>query len=115
MQPRFGSIALALLCLSVAACGEQGDQASGTNNSGGDVAGGAYAEMLANAATRECREATSAPNAGDQGRLQRICDCTHDKIIAAQPGPLEPEESRRAKLKDALNACVAEAGADAAG
>ena len=113
MQPRFGSIALALLCLSVAACGEQVDQASG--NTGDTVAGGAYAEMLASAATRECREAASAPNAGDQGRLQRICDCTHDKIIAAQPGPLEPEESRRAKLKDALNACVAEAGADAAG
>ena len=113
MQPRFGSIALALLCLSVAACGEQGDHTSG--NGGPRDDGGAYAEMLANAATRECREAASAPNAGDQGRLQRICDCTHDKIIAAQPGPLEPEESRRAKLKDALNACVAEAGADAAG
>ena len=107
------AIAFALLCLSVAACGEQGDQASG--NGGDSLDGGAYAEMLANAATQECRQAASAPNAGDPGQLQRICDCTHDKIIAAQPGPLEPEESRRAKLKDALNACVAEAGADAAG
>jgi hypothetical protein len=33
-----------------------------------------------------------------------ICDCTHDKIVAAQPGPLDPEESRRAKLKGALDA-----------
>ncbi len=113
MQPRFRSIALALLCLSVAACGEQGDQASGNGGDGGDGVG--YAEMLASAATRECREAASAPNAGDPAQLQRICDCTHDKIIAAQPGPLEPEESRRAKLKGALDACVAEVGANAAG
>jgi hypothetical protein len=34
-----------------------------------------------------------------------------DKIVAAQPGPFEPEESRRAKLKGALDACVAEVGA----
>jgi len=104
------AIALVLLCISVAACGEKGGPASGN---GGD--GGAYAEMLANAATQECREKASSPNAGDQGQLQRICDCTHDKIVAAQPGPLEPEESRRAKLKGALDACVAEVGANAAG
>jgi len=93
--------------------GERGDQASGNGADGANGVG--YAEMLASAATRECREAVSAPNAGDPAQLQRICDCTHDKIIAAQPGPLEPEESRRAKMKDALNACVAEAGANAAG
>lgn len=107
------AIALVLLCLSVAACGEQGDQASG--NDGDGVGGGAYAEMLASAATQECRQAASAPNAGEQGQLQRICDCTHDKIVAAEPGPFEPEESRRAKLKGALDSCVAEVGASAAG
>ena len=91
MQPRFRSIALALLSLSIAACGEQGGQASGNGGDGGDGVG--YAEMLAGAATRECREAASAPNAGDQAQLQRICDCTHDKIIAAQPGPIEPRKA----------------------
>src|SRR3954469_2047750 len=111
MPPRSRSIALALLCLSVAACGEQGDQSSG--NAGDGLGGGAYAEMLANAATQECRQAASAANAANHGQLQRICDSTHDKIIAAQPVPLEREESRRAKMKDALSACVAEVGGNA--
>ena len=102
MQPRLRSTALALLCLSVAGCGDQGNQAPGS---------GAYAEMLADTATRECRQAASAPNAGNEAQLQQICDCTHDRIIAAKPGPFEAEESRRAKLKGALQACVEEVGA----
>ena len=100
MQPRLRVVTSALLCLSMAGCGDGGASAPG---------GGVYAEMLANAATRECREKASAPGAGDEAQLQQICDCTRDKIIAAKPGPFEDEESRRAKLKDAFNACVEEA------
>lgn len=106
MQPRLRAITSAFLCLSIAGCGERGDPAPG---------GGVYAEMLADAATRECREKASAPGAGDEAQLQQICDCTRDRIIAAKPGPFEDEESRRAKLKGALNACVEEIGAASAG
>jgi hypothetical protein len=101
MRSRLRSTALAFLCLSLAGCGEQAGQMPG---------GEAYAKMLADVATRECRQKASAPNAGNEAQLQRICDCTRDKIIAAKPGPLEDEESRRAKLRGALDACVAEAG-----
>ena len=106
MQPRLRLVTSALLCLSIAGCGEQGEQTPG---------GGVYAEMLAKAATRECREKASSTGAGDEAQLQLICDCTRDKIIAAKPGPFEDEESRRAKLTGALNACVEEVGAASAG
>ena len=109
MKPRQRLVTSALLCLSIAGCGEQGKQGDPTPG------GGVYAEMLANAATRECREKASAPGAGDEAQLQLICDCTRDKIIAAKPGPFEDEESRRAKLTGALDACVAEIGAASGG
>ena len=109
MQPRLRLVTSALLCLSIAGCGEQGEKGNPAPGSG------VYAEMLAKAATRECREKASSTGAGDEAQLQLICDCTRDKIIAAKPGPFEDEESRRAKLTGALNACVEEVGAASAG
>jgi hypothetical protein len=94
-------LALAILCLSSAGCGQAGDKASG----------GLYAKVLADAATKECLQARDrAPNSAYAGHVQKLCDCTRDRIIAANPGPLEEEQSRRAKLKDALDSCVAELG-----
>jgi hypothetical protein len=109
MRSRLRLATSALLCLSIAGCGEQGEQGDPTPG------GGLYAEMLANAATRECRAKASAPGAGNEAQLQLICDCTRDRIIAAQPGPFEDEESRRAKLTGALDACLEEIGASSTG
>jgi hypothetical protein len=101
MKSASGSIALALVLASVVGCGEAGEKASG----------GIYERMLAGTATREClRSKASAPDAAYADKIQQVCDCTKDKIIAAQPGPLEPEDSRRRKLRDALDSCVAELG-----
>lgn len=104
MQPRLRSTALAAVCLWLAGC-----------DAHGNTPGGGYAKILAEVATRECRAKASAPNAGNEAQLQQICDCTRDKIIAAKPGPLEAEESRRAKLTGALQACVEEASAASGG
>ena len=94
-------LALAVLGLSIAGCDQAADKATG----------GVYAKILADAATRECLQAKDrAPNGTYADHVQKLCDCTHDRIIAANPGPLEEEQSRRAKLKDALDACVAELG-----
>jgi hypothetical protein len=106
MQNRLRSTTLVLLCLGTAACGQQADQA----------AGGVYARWLADTVTREClQEKQSAPDAAHAEHVQRLCDCTRDKIIAARPGPTEPEPERRAKLKGALDSCVGELGATPAG
>ena len=106
MQLPLRSFALTLLGASIAGCDQAAEQATG----------GVYARMLAETAQREClRGQASAPDAAYADNIQKVCDCTKDKIIAAQPGPLEPEASRRAKLKDALDSCVAEVGASIAG
>ena len=104
MQTLLRAMVLAALFASTAACDQAAEKTPGS----------IYAKVLADAATRECREKASSPNAGNQAQLQKICDCTRDKIVAARPGPLEPDSSRRTKLQEALDSCIAELGPAAA-
>ena len=93
------ALALVMLAACTAACGQR-------------AADPAHAREVAAKLKSDCLSARSqAPNAAFARHLERLCECSYQKVSVMPLGRGDDEHS--AKVGDALNACYSELGGEA--
>jgi hypothetical protein len=93
-----GILALAILAAPSAACSDQ------TNNPD-------FVRYVATDVKKDCLKGLDkAPNQAMRQHLQRLCDCTEQRILATPMGGSDNDRSVNEKVQKAIQTCYAQLG-----